>query len=752
MTGPVLFVGPPSPALAEVEAALAHARVETARALSGPHALLVAERARPSLVLTDWFIPGLDGLSLARALASRGIETLVVTDTAPAFPPGAEAPAQVLLEDPSWRAAVLERLGPAARASLRAWSRGEFEPQPAEPPARSEEPWPTLGASIEAVPTAMPSPSELRARLDAASTVTEAGEVLCAALAGAAPASAEAVLAALREAPRPEVRNAAFQVSALLLAPPGDRALVEAAAGAGALSFLLLGYSLRGPAGLPGLESIFAREDAPAVTRAKALELWRLRAEPREASARLRALVHDGADEIVRVALEGLRAGAPELLTALVEDATLSASAKAAALSVLGPAAPRPSLQAALEIATASEHAGVRAAAFEVGMRRLGARSGALLERLTLDGTEASGFAALAGVRGLGELGYGVLRAMAASRLPAAVLREVQRTLHSDFGVGEALSEDHDHLVEDLKEELVPTRPEAPAEFVGAERLVADFYTGPTEPRAPASEPRVPRRAASLTRSKSAAPAKTNSKPTAPAGTRSRGRSRAHAPAEPEGPSPRELRARLDAALAAGAAGRPVAVEIARNPRAPVDLRTRAIKLLGDELSGPEAFEALDALLFDEAPSVQNAALGVFMVAGAPRLDRFLAVALSPSVSAKVRARAVRHLGARFSREETAEALERLFEDASSMVRHAALEGLFPSLKNLEGQALEDGLLNLMNHHASTRVRVSAARALAAFGTGYALASLDRLSTSLFQATEVGEAARIAIVRLRARR
>lgn len=734
MNGPVLVIDDGSAVVFELRSVLGRLRIENERALSGPHALLLADRLRPSLVLTDVFVPGTNGVALSRALEARGIETVILSSTAPAFSSSGAPNAAVILRDDPWRAPLLKHLLPKAgvlsertKAELAAWSRGEplgsnghgpaeegdFRPAP---PARSE------GAADLA---------SILTRIDALEDCTAITHLLLAELEGTT--EVEARLAPLRRHPRSQVRQAAFQASAALCRAEDAAELVAAADESKALLFVLIGASTRGPEGLPFLEHIALRTSAPATLRVKALAVHTRRSTTSGSSTWLATLVADPSTEVVHAALRALASKGVDMLVPLLSRVDLGPETRAAALLVLGLRAPRSSFDEGMAIALEDPSDLVRAAAYELGFKRLGGRCASLLERLVAEASEGAGFAALAGVLDLDEAGFGVLEAMEASPLLPAVRREVARALFERFGRGEAPSEDHEHLVEDLKEELVETRPEAPADFVGDERLDHDFYSGPTEPRRPAvSEPAPPRPKTPPPRPRSI-------------------KSKARAPAAEPGPSPRELRARLDAAEAQGQAGFAVVVEIAREKRAPVDLRTRAIRLLGTSLAGPEAFVVLDALLLDEAASVQNVALGVFMVAKKQHHERFIEVATRVETSAKVRARAVRHLGARYAREEITEPLERLLFDGSTLVRRAALEALFPTLRGLDGDGLEEGLLNLMGHHASDRVRVSAAHAIGAFGSERSLSAIDSLLTSLFQASEVGQAARLAVVRLRKR-
>jgi HEAT repeat protein len=161
--------------------------------------------------------------------------------------------------------------------------------------------------------------------------------------------------------------------------------------------------------------------------------------------------------------------------------------------------------------------------------------------------------------------------------------------------------------------------------------------------------------------------------------------------------------------------------------------------------------ERLSPLLQTDSAAVQNTALGAIMVLDYAPLDLFVSVARSSTAKNKVRMRAIRHLGAKFPKNETTPILESLLTDPARSVRRSALNALFSSVRQLKSHALEEALMNLLAHHESETVKISAAKALEMFGGESSLEILESFSRGVFLNSEVKTAARSAIAMIRSR-
>jgi HEAT repeat protein len=410
----------------------------------------------------------------------------------------------------------------------------------------------------------------------------------------------------------------------------------------------------------------------------------------------------------------------------------------------------------------------VNAAGFEASAKRSGLAffdDASLVAALAASDSAACGYATLSAIIDFGAAGFEALVRLAAhpemprdvrvhslrvildsfesedvstaeSSLPPEALDELEEARRGRGWLVADIADEFERPATSLHPEAQapPPRPPKPR----ATAVNSDFDRAITEPRAPAAEvdevdePSVPPTAA-----------RSESPEVLP-------------PETPEQPveqvvehriDPWQARRALDQAVEAGPLGRGMVEKLAFTRAVPLDVRTRAINHLGSHF-GQTSRHVLIQLLDAESSSIQNAALGALMVSGDVPLAPLVYLIRSERTTAKIRARATRHLGSRHPKDEAVPILEELLEDQSLQVRRAATDSLFPSLRSHKGEALERALVNLLEHHDSTRVKISAAKALAAFGTEACLEALEEWTSGLFQDSVLKDAAREAIARI----
>ncbi|MEM6367811.1 MAG: HEAT repeat domain-containing protein [Myxococcota bacterium] len=213
--------------------------------------------------------------------------------------------------------------------------------------------------------------------------------------------------------------------------------------------------------------------------------------------------------------------------------------------------------------------------------------------------------------------------------------------------------------------------------------------------------------------------------------------------AEPELPSLARFQHGLRLAVESGIRGRRVLRRMASTQRVPVEIRVQALRHLARDLH-PMTRALLESTLLRGSGPMAEAALGSVMQREDLPMEtvrRFV----ETSREHGLRARAIRFAAARWPKTEVRELLEGWLLDSSPLVRRAALDGLFRSLRLVSEEGLEARLVNLMEVHTELEVRRSAALALGSFGGQEALAALQRAVGS-----DVGPEAMRSLRRLRA--
>ncbi len=206
----------------------------------------------------------------------------------------------------------------------------------------------------------------------------------------------------------------------------------------------------------------------------------------------------------------------------------------------------------------------------------------------------------------------------------------------------------------------------------------------------------------------------------------------------------------LAAALAEPVRGYPVLFRLAESSRVPPTVRVRALRrLAADHPDRADVRRLLEAMVLSDEPGLAAAALAGAMLRRDTRVETLETVALR-SPDPQLRARALRFALRRWEKDEVRPLLEGALSDPELHIREAALHGLFNSLRFVQPHQTERALINLLQAHAETRVRSSAAEALGAFGTEAAVAPLEA-AQGLFVERELNAAARRAIARIRAR-
>ncbi len=250
-------------------------------------------------------------------------------------------------------------------------------------------------------------------------------------------------------------------------------------------------------------------------------------------------------------------------------------------------------------------------------------------------------------------------------------------------------------------------------------------HTRPTEP---VEEPKPP--------ASTPAPKAKVKKPPAPRGPIEVGRAR-HA---------------LSVAMRQGRNGYKAIRTLAEHSRVPKEVRIQALRQLGANFPDKrDVARVIERLITSDDPHIQSAALGCATVRDDTRFETIKQVIESDKAALYTKVRAVRFLSGRFKKSQVNPLLETLFESPIPAIRRSALEAIFTSLRYVPEADTEKALVNLLEVHESIPVKISAAKALGAFGTKRALDALARYTKKMFADGELKDAARIATARIDAR-
>lgn len=182
--------------------------------------------------------------------------------------------------------------------------------------------------------------------------------------------------------------------------------------------------------------------------------------------------------------------------------------------------------------------------------------------------------------------------------------------------------------------------------------------------------------------------------------------------------------------------------------RVPVQVRVQALRHLAADFGDRDVSPILERAMASDVPGLQNAALSAVMLRRDAALGPLVTLSTRPDVEVATRVRAVRFMASRFPKAETRASLEALLEAGDPDVRRAALEALFTSMRFVPPDQVEAGLVNILKEHHELEVRVSAARALGAFG-GHQAQSALRWAAGFSGDGALKQAAREALERLK---
>ncbi|MBI4820269.1 MAG: hypothetical protein HY791_28630 [Deltaproteobacteria bacterium] len=599
---------------------------------------------------------------------------------------------------------------------------------------------------------------------------------------------ANAISLALREAPDPIARRSAFE---LLRTAPGGRVvetLLEVAAGGDATRAGLAALLLARRPGRASWGALFALR-RPHVDRALLQEavqsplanlVVRLAESPSvDSEVRTAALLHVAHRRSARRALSLIEelAQHPELADAIVEASTELGLDGTELLANIAESSADPFVRAeavAASVASGREELIDRLAHDARLEARIGSASArARRDRHTLaslcpsfatDGEERRSIEAAVlrvGIE-LGPAGYGLLeRLVRSDQIEPSIRSAAASHLRNSFSPKDAeLALDDLVLPRSFAPVPAPLRPRRDAELSPhryaelVEDLVDETPTEATRPaEVPASDGHEPANA-ERSEAQLAAPAISKTVPVS------------NEPASlPPGPVaevssiPRpfrlipleEARQVLASLIAEGQGGLPRIELMARSRRVPDPIRIDALHWLHHQLDRRALLPILKVALLDRSFRVSTAAIGIAGRLGNALLPEIEALAEDPDRAPETRVRAITHLGAKKGKAETAAMCQRLLHDQTLVVQRAALDGLFPSVRLLKGPRLEEALVNLLEQHESTNVKVSAALALGSFGSLKAISRLSHHARGVLAIGRLNDAARTAIERIESR-
>ncbi|MBI2375998.1 MAG: HEAT repeat domain-containing protein [Deltaproteobacteria bacterium] len=190
---------------------------------------------------------------------------------------------------------------------------------------------------------------------------------------------------------------------------------------------------------------------------------------------------------------------------------------------------------------------------------------------------------------------------------------------------------------------------------------------------------------------------------------------------------------------------------VARSALIPDSIRIDALHWLHHQLPKQRMVDVLRQALRARSVKVSIAAIGICGRLGDVLLSEIEDLAADARRAPEVRVRALGHAGSKRGKAEVVGLCQRLLVDPEPLVRRAALDGLFPSVRLLRGEALEAALVNLLERHESTTAKVSAALALGEFGSKRAVSHLSSHARGVFAVGRLSDAARASIKRIEAR-
>ncbi len=539
--------------------------------------------------------------------------------------------------------------------------------------------------------------------------------------------------------------------------------------------FLLLSALGLGARGVPALLALARCEALETAVRAMAVRGLGVAGDVPRALALLDEIICSSVLMLGRAALMSAaqlgRAGVPVLVRA-ARRAVFPVLRAEALVHVFG-AGDEKRLVAAVNHASRDPHPRVRSVAVRLAFERNGAKSRSLLEKVGRSGRLPMQWAALEGVYALGEAGFGLLLDVAKGeslgfdkRVQSAALKrlfrffaeeraaivdavgpETVRALEevssapdevprpSPEGARGAPPEDGPHAADEEKREaepeaweVAPTRPQKPASAEGFEAhsdlTIPDIAKRPRRGQSDDGD----------------------SEKTVVEASRLR---QIRASLASRKIDARRAQKALEAALRMGPDGFRGVASLADSERVPVEIRIQAIRHLGADFPTRRVLPVLERGLESGEGAVQHAALRALMLREDAMRAPVEALATSASPSS-VRVRAIRYLASRWSRPDINAMLEKLLLDPEANVRRTALECMFSSLRYLPPDRVEQALINLLREHRSQDVKISAAKALAAFGSQAAIDALEGF-VGIFAEPALRDAASEAIRCIQAR-
>ena len=188
---------------------------------------------------------------------------------------------------------------------------------------------------------------------------------------------------------------------------------------------------------------------------------------------------------------------------------------------------------------------------------------------------------------------------------------------------------------------------------------------------------------------------------------------------------------------------------LADSDRVPESVRLQALRHLAADFPDRDVTPVLERALRN--PALQAAALGSVMLRRDVQRAPVENLVNDEGVELAIRIRGLRFLASRWSKREVKTVLEAGLDAPELELRRVALECLFTSMRFVHPSAVEEGLINLLKEHDSVDVKISAAKALGAFGADEGLRALQSF-TGLFSDEELKDAAQAAIDRIQTRK
>lgn len=189
---------------------------------------------------------------------------------------------------------------------------------------------------------------------------------------------------------------------------------------------------------------------------------------------------------------------------------------------------------------------------------------------------------------------------------------------------------------------------------------------------------------------------------------------------------------------------------MADSDRIPPNVRIQALRHLANDFPDRDVSPVLERALLSSAPGMRQAALASLMLRKDAKRTPIEKLVMANTAELSVRIRALRFLASRWPKSEVKPILEACLETPEPQLQRVALESLFTSMRFMHPSAVEEGLINLLREHEAPEVKISAAKALGAYGAHSGLKALQNY-TGLLTANDLRSAAAGAVDQIRRR-